>query len=72
MGSELHRVGQKVDQHLFDRPSVCIELHGFFDARLNCDVLFVCLQRNHAHGFIDQRAEVDFFTVEREMARFDL
>ena len=72
LAGEFHRVRQKVDDDLLDRPAIGEQRHRIGDAGFDGDRLFRRLQRDDANRFADQRTEIDFLAVHRELAGLDL
>ena len=57
--SKFHRIGEKVQQDLLDRPPVCIDCDAVFDLGRHLDVLRSGADCDDAHSFGDQRAKID-------------
>ena len=70
---ELHRVGQKVDQHLPDASRVTQEVGRYVrvDACVQAQAFAVGLGRQHIHGLCRQVANVELARLEGQFACFE-
>ncbi len=71
-GRELDRVRQQIERDLLDGAAVGAQLQVGRYAGAERELLVLRARRHHAHGFAEQRVEVEFLEIETDAAGLDL